>query len=1271
MVEGCPIKRADGLYVSDGEEWDDFPVYKQEGTKDRALYWQRQSDKWILARRYSELTDEQKKGGRGNANCKADLNHCVPVAAYARTWSCYIDGKWTGKQMTVRARAPSEAPKEDLEAAFDRVLQTCSAMSTADRAKRQQAFADEDKPDASSIIGAATLTGLTAGLGYLSTRRVDLTMLDVEAVPADQLLAVAEKVPQLEALFLPPHTQLDETTIRQLRQMCPEARCLALGCELSEEAYLDLRAQYRGHDIELETALMSAGLAQPDPTDRTVATEPEPEEVAPDQNLLGADYTAIPHCSEPELGVCTYDVCRVLDLTGAGFDRLTDAGFAEIPRLCPNITALFLPAGSLVTSVGLDEFRTQSPDVKVLAIGRELSRGALLRLMRQAREKYLDFTSPSCSAITETGLRELVAIAPLSDMRAVFFPTQLRERAATLLDSMQSVLDAHFVEEGKEICFAVRTEAVDAKRRLSDLQDRLRLGVQDEVRLHVGLTALQQRRDDERRLFIAAATAFTEALAPGSALSSHIQPSTRNECLPKPDLDAWRRAEAEAQQIAVIAAECQRVLDAAEPKRTTDALEALKNTNTELRAAVDACRARIVLLQQDLQSSPRPAHGDQLRRAHSTEEQREARKVLLSQPMARWSEIQVQEWIGLIGLAPEQLEVVLHALAKDSTDGEDLDEMTRKRLQKLLKRDDVENHAQLAETTMELHEAAQGDTSVQGKLQAERELLVSTSKALRNNQVAVRSCVTELVALASQHFPELLRHDDVKMFMGSDGLQVTGRRLTDYDDRQPIVIGRTSLILCKRDDKQVVLKEFPLQSDMRSYLKEIINVRRLQHPNIISYSAVFEDDRSMFIEMEYCKRGSVLQWMHSANPDEAQKQSVLRQVLLGLACMHSQNIVHCDIKADNILVTEDGSVRICDFEMSKDLSATVSTMAGGTLGFIAPEVKDRKQTPSPASDMYSFGVLALNLLFPHVATDYPLTDASVAAGTPHSWVSKLLKKDPSRRSTAVRLLASLSYFDSGRVALPQEWTSVTDAFGVEMIDVPDKCGFFEERMKESSKSTPSTAAAQRMDTVRVQRVVRVENAPLFANYQHERAKIQRRMDTCREAGNAVTRLDEHALNSLMVDKETNEFVLWHGTSPTIPIKLPDGTVQQQNTWEVLARHGFDERVASDRGLYGLGSYFADASSKSHQYARIMNKDGQHCMLSCRVTMGDPYLTQGTLRGQRRPPNNPATPGLPYDSVFAMEGVTDNGRGYGSQFHNEYVVFAKAQVYPEYVIWYTK
>ena len=106
---------------------------------------------------------------------------------------------------------------------------------------------------------------------------------------------------------------------------------------------------------------------------------------------------------------------------------------------------------------------------------------------------------------------------------------------------------------------------------------------------------------------------------------------------------------------------------------------------------------------------------------------------------------------------------------------------------------------------------------------------------------------------------------------------------------------------------------------------------------------------------------SLRHWLVTARPDAAAKRSLLRQVLLAMACIHSQKIVHCDIKGENVLVADDCTPRICDFEMSKDLDAALSsTMAGGTRGFMAPEVVSGQSKPSPASDMFAFGVLVLN-----------------------------------------------------------------------------------------------------------------------------------------------------------------------------------------------------------------------------------------------------------------------------------------------------------------------
>jgi hypothetical protein len=116
---------------------------------------------------------------------------------------------------------------------------------------------------------------------------------------------------------------------------------------------------------------------------------------------------------------------------------------------------------------------------------------------------------------------------------------------------------------------------------------------------------------------------------------------------------------------------------------------------------------------------------------------------------------------------------------------------------------------------------------------------------------------------------------------------------------------------------------------------------------------------------------------------------------------------------------------------------------------------------------------------------------------------------------------------------------------------------------------------------------------------------------------------------------------------------------------VIAEHGFDERMAALTGLYGAGSYFASSACKSHQYSQAHKDSSDFVMLVCRVTMGEPYCTAGRHGNQRRPPDNPATPGRPFDSIFAENGIANAG----AQQHNEYVVFDRLQVYPEFIVRY--
>ena len=194
-----------------------------------------------------------------------------------------------------------------------------------------------------------------------------------------------------------------------------------------------------------------------------------------------------------------------------------------------------------------------------------------------------------------------------------------------------------------------------------------------------------------------------------------------------------------------------------------------------------------------------------------------------------------------------------------------------------------------------------------------------------------------------------------------------------------------------------------------------------------------------------------------------------------------------------------------------------------------------------------------------------------------------------------------------------------------------------------------------LGALRVTRVERVENMTLWKNYQRERQALRERLSQHRARLQklkdvpAVARLVN---GERVLDAGTNEFWLWHGTKPPLA--------------DILATSGFDERVASLGGLYGAGSYFADAMCKSNQYATETNAGGEHCMLYCRVTVGCAYRTAITHVNERRPPDNAATPGAPHDSIFAETGV---GNG-GQQSHNEFVCFSKEQVYPEFIVWYT-
>lgn len=134
-------------------------------------------------------------------------------------------------------------------------------------------------------------------------------------------------------------------------------------------------------------------------------------------------------------------------------------------------------------------------------------------------------------------------------------------------------------------------------------------------------------------------------------------------------------------------------------------------------------------------------------------------------------------------------------------------------------------------------------------------------------------------------------------------------------------------------------------SEIDDLLSEIDLMRGLSHRNIVEYLGAIVDTEHCFLYIfqEWVSRGSVASLLKDLGPFQpGVVRSYTRQVLLGLEYLHAQGIVHRDIKGGNILVHNDGNVKLADFGASKKLGMDRTVEDGGAIKgtpyFMAPEV---------------------------------------------------------------------------------------------------------------------------------------------------------------------------------------------------------------------------------------------------------------------------------------------------------------------------------------------
>lgn len=154
---------------------------------------------------------------------------------------------------------------------------------------------------------------------------------------------------------------------------------------------------------------------------------------------------------------------------------------------------------------------------------------------------------------------------------------------------------------------------------------------------------------------------------------------------------------------------------------------------------------------------------------------------------------------------------------------------------------------------------------------------------------------------------------------------------------------------------------------VRRFRREVQVTSKLDHPSILRIINWGEEDKRMYMVMELMKGSTLKGKMGKGGMSIKSFRDYYFPVLDALEYAHGKDIIHRDIKPDNIMLTENGRVKVMDFGLAKGnqySTITVSGSAIGTPAYMAPEQITGKPQDS-RSDQYSLGVLAWEMLAGH------------------------------------------------------------------------------------------------------------------------------------------------------------------------------------------------------------------------------------------------------------------------------------------------------------------